>query len=514
VRILTEGYNGPTAFDPEVKKVNIHMPPVELGSKQFDLENLTAALAEREYVVDEYGIGVVRMLAQRKRDTEASTTAVLDRRRLLAVESGDTTSECYGVAVDIGTTTLAAKLIDLSNGDVLAVETAVNPQATHGADVVARIKYTLEHKGGLQQLHRLITREINQLLIKLPTSAGVSVEHIYKVVLVGNTVMLHLALMVDPRHMGSQPYTPTFQGPIWLDSSSIGLKINPHGMVYGLPHLAGFVGSDITSVLTVLDLDESENIQLVIDMGTNGEMVLGSRERLLCCSSPAGPAWEGASITNGMPAMRGAIERAEIKGDDLVIQTVGGDAPVGICGSGLIDLVCEGLRAGLILSSGRISDPENLESRIPRALQQRIRLSNNNERAISITNLDEDRSIVLTQRDIREIQLAKGAIAAGIDLMMQELSIRPDQISRAFIAGAFGNHIRGQDVVDLGLIPGLPADRISFIGNAALSGAEAVLLSREKRLKAEALAVKLDYIEIADRPDFQKRFVKALQFSI
>ena len=514
IRIMTEGHEDSRDIDSDTKKVCVRIAAAELGVKYFDLEEVLAALGRQNYAVKDYAMGVVRELARRERSDHEEITAVVDEGKLIAVEMGDTTEVLYGVAVDIGTTTVAAKLVDLAKGDVVAVASAGNPQATHGADVVTRIKYILENTGGLKHLHRLIITQVNTLVQDLANQVGISTDSIYKVILAGNTVMLHLAVNVDPRHMGAKPYIPAFQGPLRLDAFSLGVFIHPLGVVYGLPHLAGFVGSDITSVLTILNLEESDGIQLVIDMGTNGEMVLGSKERLLCCSSPAGPAWEGASISWGMRATRGAIERAEIDGENLIVQTVGNEPPAGICGSGLIDLVCECLRAGLILPSGRIADPDAVDTSVPLLLRQRIIASDNGERAIVIVNLEDAQPIVLTQRDIREVQLAKGAMRAGIELMMQELSISSSQISRMFIAGAFGNHIRGKDVIDLGLIPEKAPEKIAFIGNAALSGAEAVLRSSDRRIKAEKIAASMEYIEVADRPDFQERFVAALHFSM
>jgi uncharacterized 2Fe-2S/4Fe-4S cluster protein (DUF4445 family) len=325
--------------------------------------------------------------------------------------------------------------------------------------------------------------------------------------------MQHIALNIDPRNLAYSPYTPVFQGPVTLKAKSLGIEMNPTAAVYNLPNLACFVGSDITAVLTVLDLDEKDEMQLALDLGTNGEIVLGNKHRLLCCSSPAGPAWEGACITWGMRATHGAIERAEFIDGELRLRTIGGADPLGICGSGLIDLIGEFVRAGAIDGTGRILRASQLQGQLQNIFKEHIIHGKNGVNDIAVTRIDENRSITLTQNDVREVQLAKSAIAAGIQILMQELNVKPAQVSNVFIAGAFGNHARGQDVVDLGIIPGISPEKIVFIGNAALTGAEAVLRSKEAREKAERIAKKIEYIEIADRPEFQDNFVEGMNFA-
>jgi uncharacterized 2Fe-2S/4Fe-4S cluster protein (DUF4445 family) len=358
----------------------------------------------------------------------------------------------------------------------------------------------------------LIIKQMNELLAQLCAQAEIPAEHIYKISVAGNTVMQHIVLNIDPRHVAYSPYTPVFQGPATLDAKELGLKIHSDGVAYFLPNLACFVGSDITAVLTVLDLEEKHDIQLVVDIGTNGEMVLGSKNKLLCCSSPAGPAWEGAYITWGMRAARGAIERAEIIEGDLQFRTIGGAEPIGICGSGLLDLVCEFVRASVINKTGRILNTEEMAPTVNAQLKSRIVHHDNGSNHIAVAKLDAEKSIMLMQKDIREVQLAKSAIASGIKILMKELNVQPEDIASVYIAGAFGNHVRGQDAVDCGLIPNVPVERIKFIGNAALAGAEAVLLSQAARRKAEYLAQIVGYVEISERSDFHEFFVESMHF--
>ncbi len=513
-QIVTEGRKGRFEFRPDATKLFINVPKAELGQKYFDFEQVLAHLHKETGVRPRARFHITREIADLLRDNDHAVTAVLDQDLLLTLEPGDTTGSFYGVAVDIGTTSIAAKLLDLNSAETLAIASAVNPQKSYGADVVARINYTVEHKGGLELLHRLVIKQINELITKLCAEAGIDHRAIYKITVAGNTVMQHIFLNITPRNIAYKPYTPVFQGPATLAATNLGIEIHEHGVIYVIPNLACFVGSDITSLLTVLDMEESEDVQLVVDIGTNGEMVLGSKQKLLCSSSPAGPAWEGAYIDWGMRAARGAIERAEIVTGDLQYRTIGGAPPIGICGSGLMDLVCEFARARIIDRSGRILHPDEMDGTVSAALRSRIRTLKSGANDIAVAEIDADKSIMLTQKDIREVQLAKSAIAAGIKILMKELKVTPSEISSVYIAGAFGNHVRGQDAIDVGLIPRVPTERIQFIGNAALAGAEAILLSRDARKKAELLADFVDYVEVSDRTDFQDLFVGSMHFSV
>ncbi len=514
VRIMTEGLLTDIDLNPDIQKVLVQITPAQLGEKYFDFERIIESLQHQGYGISDYDFQVTRDVARTLRTNDYRITAVIERERLIAVEPGDTTQVLYGVVVDIGTTTVAIKLVNLVTGDVAAVNSAANPQAAHGADVVSRLNYIIQHPGGLKRLNQLIIKLINALIRNLADEAGIKLDMIYKIVLAGNTVMQHIALNIDPRHLAHKPYAPAFQGPATLAAVSLGIKINPHGICYAIPNLACFVGSDITSVLTILALDKQDEFQLAIDMGTNGEMVIGSKDRLLCCSSPAGPAWEGACITWGVRAVYGAIERAEIENDELHFRTIGDGDPVGICGSGLIDIVCEFLRAGVIDKSGRILNPVQLPTDKISRLTDFVAGGKNGSRELKITEIDNSNSITVSQDDIREIQLAKGAIAAGVSILIAEVNISPDDIAAVYIAGAFGNHIRAQDVLDLGLIAKISPEKIKFIGNAALTGAEAILRSGKARERAEQIAKKIEYIEIADEPAFQDSFVESLHFPI
>lgn len=511
-QIVTEGTKGAFPLDPDIRKLSLKLPEPRLGEKYFYFERLLAALLDTRQEKINYDFHLTRNIAALLSSNDFEVSAVLDQYNLLSVEPPDSNNSLYGVALDIGTTTIAAKLLNVSNGETVAVTSALNPQRAYGADVISRINYIVEHKGGLELQHRLVVKQINALIAKLCADAEIQEENIYKVTVAANTVMQHILLNIDPRNLAFTPYTPVFQGPLTIAAKEIGIKINECGVLYAIPNLACFVGSDMTAVLTVLDLEETDRVQLVVDIGTNGEIVLGSRSKLLCTSSPAGPAWEGAYITWGMRAARGAIERAEIVDDDLQFRTIGGADPVGICGSGLLDMVCEFLRKSMIDKTGRILSLEEINSTVGDKLRSRVISQENGANNIAIARVDQDKHIMLMQKDIREVQLAKSTIAAGIKILMKELQIEAEDIANVYIAGAFGNHVRGKDAIDIGLIPKIPENRIKFIGNAALSGAEAVLLSQKARMKAEHIANIIDYVEISDRSDFQEHFVGSMHF--
>ncbi len=511
-QIDIQGKKGAFQLQPDIRKIFLQLPEPQLGQKYFDVEHVVAHASAGLGHALEYDFRLAAGTPSLLRQSDFAVTATADGNKLIALEAGDTTDRLYGVAVDIGTTTLAAKLLDLNNGDVLAIAASVNPQKSYGADVVSRINYSVENPDGLQRLHDMIVQAVNELIENLCRDAEVAAADIYKLVLAGNTVMQHLLLKVEPRNIAYKPYAPAFQGPVTLPASKLGLLAAAGASVYVLPGLACFVGSDVTAVLTVLDLDCNDKLQLVVDIGTNGEMVLGCKGKLVCCSSPAGPAWEGATITYGMRAAQGAIERAEIVDGELRYRTIADAKPVGICGSGLLDLVSEFRRCQVIDKTGRILAPTELNSQVPEKLKQHIMPQENGANDLMIAETSPGKHIMLTQKDIREVQLAKSTIAAGIKILLQEAGTKAAQIENIYIAGAFGNHVRGKDAIDLGLIPAVAESRIHFVGNAALAGAEAVLLSQKARKRAESIAGLVEYIEISEHRDFQEHFIGSMHF--
>jgi uncharacterized 2Fe-2S/4Fe-4S cluster protein (DUF4445 family) len=442
------------------------------------------------------------------RKSKFKVTLVLDGNELIGIEPGDTTKKNYGVAVDIGTTTVVSTVVDLNTGNDLAVASALNTQATHGADVISRINYATESEHGLDELGDRVVHVINQITEYACAEARIDCKNVYEVTVVGNTTMTHLFLKVPASNLSVMPYIGVFSDPVEATASEIGFNINPKANVYVLPNIAGFVGADTVGVILASALNRSETIKLAIDIGTNGEVALGSYKKLLTCSTAAGPAFEGAMITHGMRGASGAIERVQLE-DRPVYQVINGGKPIGICGSGLIDVVAEMLRLGIVDETGRMTPPDELD--ISPELKTYIRRSDEYGPHLVLYESDGQK-VVITQRDIRQVQLAKGAIKAGIEILMRKLGIKLEDISEVLLAGAFGNYIKKENAIRLGLIPNFPLDKVHFIGNAAEAGAKMALMSKEAREEAVRISKGTEYVELATDPNFQNEFMEAMMF--
>ncbi|MCK4325799.1 DUF4445 domain-containing protein, partial [bacterium] len=390
-----------------------------------------------------------------------------------------------------------------------AVTSRINPQIIHGDDVISRINYIIAKDNGLEELHYLVVKVINEMINELCEKAKIERKNIYKMAVAGNSTMQHIFLKVSPENLGSIPFSLVVNEGIEVKAKKIGVEINPDGTCFLLPNIAGFVGGDMVSVILATGILESKDIKLIVDIGTNGEIVLGNRDRLIAASAAAGPAFEGARISQGMRASSGAIEKVIIN-KDVIINVIGDTPPSGICGSGLMDAVAEMLRIGIISKGGRISSQEELKGKVSDFILARI-MTRNGQNDFLLGKGNE-RSIFITQRDVRELQLSKGGIKAGIRILKKILSIEDKDISEVLLAGAFGNFIRRSNAKRIGLIPDLPSEKIKFIGNAASSGAKLVLLSGDLEKKVDLISKKTEYIELSTRKDFQEEFVDAMGF--
>lgn len=407
----------------------------------------------------------------------------------------------YGVAVDLGTTTVVAKLIDLKTGDLKATASAANPQIKFGDDVITRITHGSTQQG-LEQLHTTIINGINQLIDQLCKDANISNDNIYEVTAACNTTMNHLLLKLPVVQLGQAPYeaytTDAFDKP----AADCNLKINPQGNLHTIQNIAGFVGSDTVAVALAASMDTEEKKTLIVDIGTNGELILGTKDKMLSASCAAGPAFEGARIDQGSRAVDGAIEAVVINDDDISVDVIGSISARSICGSGLLDAVAVLLDLGVVDATGRFEEPENFGEKIAKRIVQ-----HNDQPAFELAD-----SVLLTQKDVRETQLAKAAIRTGIAILQKELEIPDDQIDQILLAGAFGNYIRRESALRIGLLPKVEVEKVKFIGNAAASGAQMDLLNYECRKISGILARQIEYIEIANRMDFQELFAEAIMF--
>ncbi len=432
------------------------------------------------------------------------------------MEVGDTTAQKYGVVFDIGTTTVVCLLINLYSGEIVSAAAETNPQNVFGADVISRINYILETKGeGLHALHDKIIACMNGLMQKALEEGEISGEFVYEGTVVGNTTMSQLFAGVDPTYLAPSPFIPGYVTGHHLTGAELGFDVNPQCRFHLLPNIAGYVGSDTIGVILGAHMHERPQYSVAIDVGTNGEIVLAGNGRLLACSTAAGPAFEGAQIKHGMRAADGAIEEVFIDNEKGVIDiaVIGKKKARGICGSGILDAVAQMYEAGIIDQRGSFNIGEDKEEgRIHPALRERIRQSDSGYELILCPAAESARGedIVICQKDVRELQLGKGAIYAGVQVLMLEMGITIEDVKEIMVAGAFGSYIRISSALLLGLFPHLPNGQILSIGNAASEGARLALVSREERDLCGELARKAEYIELSARMDFQDEFIMAL----
>ena len=435
-------------------------------------------------------------------DAARAQTSVQAGGVALVSEPGDTTRALFGVAVDIGTTTLVVALVDLRDGRELSVASGLNPQARHAQDVLSRIKLGSQPEG-LQLLQGELIAELNRLIGEAAAEAKAPVQHIYEAVFSGNTTMLHLATRTNPASLGKYPYTPARPCGESLRAAEVGLAIAPDGQVYLPPIMSAYVGADITSGILAAKLAALRGVTLFVDIGTNGEMVLAVNGQLTATSTAAGPAFEGMNIACGMRASRGAIELVSLAGDRVEIKTIANAAPVGLCGSGLLDAVGELAAHGVVDKNGRF----RVNGALPdRPWKDRVGVLDGKP----VFHIADP--VYLSQKDVRQVQLAKAAVRAGIELMLRANNLTAAHVDRVLIAGSFGFHLRTASLIHLGLLPREFEDRVEFVGNTSKTGARAFLLDRRLRDELKQLVRRVRVLELANDPAFEKTFVQALSF--
>ena len=484
LRVLSVGeQESETTWAPWVEQVAIQVAPCPLGESTADWERLkdalTAATGRTGWEPD---VALCSALGDLLKESGGKLWAVVDHSRILALRREE--APFYMAAFDVGTTSIAGYLLRGDRNETAAKAGALNPQAQYGADVIMRANYALER--GCDVLASCVREAVDQLIGQLCQDAGVEREDIFAVSLVGNTCMHHLFLSISPDSLVHAPYNPAVSEPLLLRAAEYGLHVNPRAPLLMLPVIAGFVGADTVGCLLAGGWEDLDELTLMIDIGTNGEIVMGSGERMIACSTAAGPAFEGAKIQCGMRGAEGAVEHVWLENGEVKWRVIGGGKALGICGSGLIDLVAVLLRSGELDESGKLRSGSQ------------FRLG--------------DTDVVLTQKDIREMQLAKGAISAGIHLLAERLGINLTDIRRVCIAGAFGNYMDPNSACDIGLIPPELRSKVIPVGNAAGEGAKMVLQNRADWARAGRLARKAEFLELASLPQFQDEFVDQLEF--
>lgn len=489
--ILSEGTETPFKPDPRIRQRQIRLEQPSID-KQHDYWHRIRELGFK--AATPRALQRLGTLAQ-KQDLVVtySGSRILDIDELT---SGTASRAAYGIAVDVGTTTVVLYLLDLTNGFQVGAHAFANPQSRYGADVITRIDYTLSRAGGAEDLKNSLLEALNQGVRELAGKNGLDPGRIYHAVFAGNTVMLHMLLGVNAASIANAPYVPIFTDGLEFSADELGLKIHPDGIVELLPCVSGYVGADIIADLLVADF-ESDSWRLLVDIGTNGEIILGNKERVFACSAAAGPAFEGANITFGMSGVPGAIAAYRIEDNGEVCwQTISSQEPRGICGSGLVDIIAALYSRGFVSPSGAFREDAPLEQY-------------QGQRAYRVV---PGKEIFLTQKDVREYQLAAGAIAAGIKVLIGEASISEADIDRFYLAGGFGSYINPESASVLGLIPKSLLAKVVKLGNGAGAGARQYLLDRGAKARADELKQKITYVELSARKDFQKHFMEAMLF--
>ena len=497
-------------LDSGVTKHLVHAEaPMDENHQTSDLEELVAGLEGGSELIA--SLDVLRRVPEILRKGKDGTTLTTFLGQIIDVEAGDTRDQMYGMAFDIGTTSIVGSLVDLNSGEQLTAVGGINPQATYGGDLMSRISFAQFDAKKLATLRGRVLNAINDYIGEACDKAAVSPDNVYKIVVVGNTCMHHIFLGIDTSYVGLAPYAPVVRTAMVIPARDVPLKRAARARICLLPIIAGFVGADTIAAVLATRIYESEETRVMVDIGTNGEVVMGGKDRLMACSAPAGPALEGGQIEHGMRAAIGAVEGVTIDGD--VESKVIGDAPaVGICGSGLIDAAAKMLDSKVMNPAGRLRHKDFEE--LPEAIRKRF-VKGEDWRGFCIVPLADagvDHDIVLTQMDIRQLQLAKGAIYSGVLMLQNIMKVADDDIAELMLAGGFGNYVSTKSAVRIRLLPPLPLDKITYVGNAAHLGAELALLSETERGRACDIAGRIEHVALATRQEFQELFVDACSF--
>ncbi|MHC6179926.1 ASKHA domain-containing protein [Clostridium sp. JNZ X4-2] len=513
--ILQSSVEKNSAILPLLKKDFIQLDLPSLEHQKSDLSRLKEKLILKnpDYRGLKIGIPILQQLPDKLRKAHNNVTVIIDKNEILGIEKGNTSHKMFGIAFDIGTTTVVGYLMDLYTGKELAVSSSLNPQIKFGADVISRTTYANQNENGLKLLQSTILKLLNELIDDVSKKSNIKKDDIYALTVVGNTCMHHLFLGLTPRYIAAVPYVPVVNESIKLNAPELNLNINPSGRVFALPTIAGFVGADTVAVILATDIDKSKDIKLAVDIGTNGEMVLGSSKKLVSCSTAAGPAFEGAQISSGMRGANGAIDHVCF-GESMTYTVIGNEKPRGICGSGLLDIIAGFVKTGLINKRGKLLSPDKLTNPAAKNYSNRI-ITYNGTNAFLMVPASETvngNPILITQNDITSIQLAKGAISAGIKILVEKLEINLDDIKEVLLAGAFGNYMNPHSACTIGLIPKELEPKIKMVGNAAGSGAKLALLSQIEFERSDEIANKVTYIELGAQKHFNLEFARGMQF--
>jgi uncharacterized 2Fe-2S/4Fe-4S cluster protein (DUF4445 family) len=505
-KAATVGVGRQVILRPSVTKRFLEMTEPTLADQRPDVRRLLDELTDVTGNIDP---ALLRDLPRQLRQANFAVTAVIVDDQVIAIEAGDTSQQVYAVAIDLGTTTVVATLLDLVTGTPMAVASSLNKQQPFGADVISRISATMLDSEALAKLRELAQATMAELIEQTCAEAGIRSDQVYEAAIAGNATMTQIALGIDPEPLGVAPFILATDELPTMPASELGLGIHHRARAYLFPSLGAYVGGDIIAGALATGMDRDKRLRLFIDIGTNCEIILGDGERLIATAAPAGPAFEAASIRHGMRAAPGAIEVVTFTDEGVQLQVIDDAPPQGICGSGLVDAVAELARVGLLDASGRFVDDARAQEIAPHLAD---RLVMRGDERVFILAGEGDDAVFLTQRDVRELQFAKAAISTGWKLLLEEYGAAERDVQQVLLAGSFGTYLSARNAIRIGLVPKIPALRVVSAGNVAGEGAKMVLLSGPERHGATALLSEIGYVELSDRSDFNDRFVDELAF--
>lgn len=498
-KVLTGGFIPEFNISPSIRKkiINIDKPTLEAPITYEEIFT-------RELDLEELDWNVLKNLKMQS----GQFTAVYHEDKLIGLEYGNTTDEIYGVAVDIGTTTVVASLINLLTGEEIDNEAEINAQKNFGQDVLTRITYVLENgEQGTQELQKAIVNSLNKMLNRICERKNIKKDKIYEISIAANSTMIHMLLGIESISLGKSPYAQIFSGTKNIMAREIGLDaMSSFARISTLPSVSSYIGADIVAGAFVAGLDKSDKRVLFIDIGTNGEIVLSDRGKLVSCSCAAGPALEGMNISSGMRASDGAIEEMKIGKNEITLEVIGNTKPIGLCGSGILAAVREMLACGLVNERGNIIKPESLELD---DFRQKYLIVENNKRSIKVNN-----DIRITQGDIRQVQLAKSAILSGFVALVKYVGLELSDLDEVIVAGQFGAHLPVESLVGTGILPKDVEEKIRYIGNSSKTGAYLSLMSSESRKEMDLLSKQMDYMELSVSEGYERLFVESSRFKI
>ncbi|MGE4282718.1 MAG: ASKHA domain-containing protein [Clostridia bacterium] len=510
-QIMSAGSAFDLELSPSIRKKALKLKEPDIHDQRDDFQRILDGIGlEKAHIPLE----LLRSLPDFLRSSEYNITVAYDDRTIRSIEAGDTSDEFYGIAVDIGTTTVVAYLIDLDTGKQIDVVSQLNSQKSFGGDVVSRIGHSMQNEESLRQLQDKVISQLNVMVQLLISKNNICADHIYNVVLVGNTTMMHFLTGVTPKNIAASPFIPASTSKMNYTAQKLGININNFCMATLISSISGYVGADIVSAVLASGMAEKEELNLLIDIGTNGEIVLGNKEQLVCCSTAAGPAFEGAHIKHGVGGVRGALNTVTLDDGNIQYTTIMGQKPIGICGSGIVDALAILIQTGIVDETGRIVDEDEVESKTAGDLIKNI-VEIDGAAAFKLINGENTGSgedIAITQKDIREIQLAKAAIAAGINTLIKSMDKKVEDIQNIFLAGGFGSYIDKKSAVRIGLLPKQLENKIIVLGNAAGTGAIMALLSEQCLSDCDSIKNAARYVELSSTPEFQDEYVDCMYF--